>query len=107
MEPGHPKLAIAQQCALLGLPRSTFYYQPIQESVENLELDAPNRRNLHAVSVLRRAKNDRASTARNERSNQPQARRATDARDGIAGDRPAKRAEPIRAGTQEVPVFTT
>lgn len=38
MEPGHPKLAIAQQCALLGLPRSTFYYQPIQESVENLEL---------------------------------------------------------------------
>ncbi len=28
IEPAHPKLSVTQQCALLGLPRSSFYYQP-------------------------------------------------------------------------------
>jgi len=28
IEPAHPKLAVTRQCALLGLPRSDFYYQP-------------------------------------------------------------------------------
>ena len=27
-----------QQCELLGVPRSTYYYQPRLESVENLRL---------------------------------------------------------------------
>jgi putative transposase len=27
-----------QQCELLGLPRSTYYYQPRPESAENLRL---------------------------------------------------------------------
>jgi putative transposase len=31
-------LSILQQCELLGLPRSTFYYQPQPESAENLKL---------------------------------------------------------------------
>lgn len=38
MEPDHPELSIAEQCALLGLPRSTFYYAPRGESPSNLAL---------------------------------------------------------------------
>ena len=34
----HPRLSIQQQCELLGVPRSTYYYQPMPESAENLRL---------------------------------------------------------------------
>jgi putative transposase len=34
----HPMLSIARQCELLGLSRSTCYYQPAGESAENLAL---------------------------------------------------------------------
>jgi putative transposase len=36
----HETLSVARQCALLGLPRSTFYYTPVGESPENLALMA-------------------------------------------------------------------
>ena len=38
IEPGHAELSIRQQCQLLGLQRSTFYYQPVPETQENLAL---------------------------------------------------------------------
>jgi putative transposase len=38
IEPGHAELSVRQQCQLLGLPRSTFYYQPVPETQENLAL---------------------------------------------------------------------
>jgi putative transposase len=38
IDPQHPCLSIQQQCELLGLPRSTYYYQPRPESAENLRL---------------------------------------------------------------------
>jgi len=38
VEPDHPSLSVAQQCELLGLPRSTYYYVPIGETPENLKL---------------------------------------------------------------------
>jgi putative transposase len=38
MDPHHPRLSIQQQCELLGVPRSTYYYQPLAESAENLRL---------------------------------------------------------------------
>ena len=38
IEPDHPHMSIVRQCELLGLPRSTFYYQPSGESEENLAL---------------------------------------------------------------------
>jgi putative transposase len=34
----HPELSVSRQCALLGLARSTAYYAPSGESVENLEV---------------------------------------------------------------------
>lgn len=40
IEPGHAELSIARQCTLLSLSRSVFYYQPAQESAENLALMA-------------------------------------------------------------------
>ena len=38
IEPGHPQISIARQCALVGLPRSTSYYHPQGERAENLTL---------------------------------------------------------------------
>jgi putative transposase len=34
----HSELSVQRQCELLGLPRSTYYYQPRPESAENLRL---------------------------------------------------------------------
>lgn len=38
IEPNHPHLSIRQQCELLGLPRSNYYYQPTPADPEDLEL---------------------------------------------------------------------
>jgi len=38
IEVGHPRLSVRRQCQLLGLNRSTLYYQPAVETPENLEL---------------------------------------------------------------------
>ena len=38
IEPNHPELSIRRQCELVGLNRSTFYYQPARESDLNLYL---------------------------------------------------------------------
>jgi len=32
IEPGHPTLSVARQCALVGLPRSSWYYHPLPPS---------------------------------------------------------------------------
>lgn len=38
IEPGHLQLSIRQQCALINLPRSSYYYEPAGESPLNLLL---------------------------------------------------------------------
>ncbi len=38
IERDHPDLSIGQQCALLSLPRSSFYYAPQGETEQNLAL---------------------------------------------------------------------
>jgi putative transposase len=38
IEPDHPLLSVRRQCEVLGLNRSTLYYEPIGESAENLYL---------------------------------------------------------------------
>jgi putative transposase len=38
LEPAHPSISLRRQCDLLGLPRSTAYYEPIPETAENLAL---------------------------------------------------------------------
>jgi putative transposase len=38
IEPEHPRLSIARQCALVGLSRSSFYYAAQGESAKNLKL---------------------------------------------------------------------
>lgn len=35
---GHPELSVRRQCELVGLNRSTLYYEPAPETPENLEL---------------------------------------------------------------------
>jgi putative transposase len=34
----HPSLSVVRQCALLGISRSSVYYQPVRASQENLVL---------------------------------------------------------------------
>jgi putative transposase len=38
VEPGHPSLSVVRQCELLGLPRSSYYYEPVEVSAEELRL---------------------------------------------------------------------
>ena len=38
IERGHPELSIRRQCELIGLNRSSLYYQPVGESAYNLHL---------------------------------------------------------------------
>ncbi len=38
IDPHHARISVAQQCELLGLPRSSYYYHPQGESDENLIL---------------------------------------------------------------------
>ncbi len=38
IEPAHPQISIARQCDLVGVPRSTYYYDGHGESAENLAL---------------------------------------------------------------------
>jgi putative transposase len=38
IEPGHPKLSLRRQCELLGIHRSSVYYQPAPENRLNLTL---------------------------------------------------------------------
>ena len=38
MEAGHPRLSLRRQCALLGLARGSWYYQPVGPSAEDVEL---------------------------------------------------------------------
>ena len=38
IEPEHPTIRLARQCELVGLARSSYYYQPVPESEENLLL---------------------------------------------------------------------
>ena len=38
IEPDHPQISVARQCALLELSRSSFYYRSQGESAENLHL---------------------------------------------------------------------
>jgi putative transposase len=38
IEPAHTTLSIERQCELLGLSRSTYYYEPNGESVQNLAI---------------------------------------------------------------------
>lgn len=38
IEPSHPALSIRTQCALIGLSRASYYYEPCAETAYNLEL---------------------------------------------------------------------
>ncbi len=38
IEPEHPSLSVARQCELVSISRSSFYYQPVGETAENLGL---------------------------------------------------------------------
>lgn len=38
VEPNHPEVSVRRQCELLGLNRSSWYYEPKGESAENLAL---------------------------------------------------------------------
>ena len=38
IDAGHPRLSVRRQCQLLGLSRSSLYYEPACETEENLRL---------------------------------------------------------------------
>jgi len=38
VEPHHAQISVRRPCQLLGVNRASLYYQPVDESVENLHL---------------------------------------------------------------------
>jgi putative transposase len=38
IEFAHEELSVSEQCALIGLPRSSLYYEAVPETAENLKL---------------------------------------------------------------------
>lgn len=38
VEPNHPNLSIGQQCKLLSIARSSYYYEPKGKTEQNLDL---------------------------------------------------------------------
>lgn len=38
INPKHPVLSVRKQCDVLSVPRSSVYYQPIQEKPENIKM---------------------------------------------------------------------
>ncbi len=38
VDPDHPHLSVRRQCELLGLARSSLYYEPVPETADNLRL---------------------------------------------------------------------
>ncbi len=70
IEPDHPDLSIGQQCALLSIPRSSFYHTPQGETERNLSfamdlepvaatwLTAVDRCAVPRHAVLRRSSDD-------------------------------------------------
>ena len=64
IDPSHKHLSVVQQCGLLGLGRSSFYYQPVQDNAVDLVLmaaidrqflETPYYGSRRMVAVLRRA----------------------------------------------------
>ena len=64
IDPSHKHLSVVQQCGLLGLGRSSFYYQPVQDNAVDLVLmaaidrqflETPYYGSRKMVAVLRRA----------------------------------------------------
>ena len=98
IEPGHPQLSVRRQCELLGLNRSTLYYQPAGESAENLHLMRLHRRAVSAHTVLRLAAHDGLPAA-TRLCSQRQTCPATDAEDGLAGH--LSQAQDQRGGQQD------
>lgn len=64
IDPSHKHLSVVQQCGLLGLGRSTFYYQPVQinavdlvlmAAIDRQFLETPYYGSRRMVAILRRA----------------------------------------------------
>lgn len=52
VEKNHQRLSIAEQCKLLKLNRSTYYYSPITESEYNLLLMKVDRSRIYELSIF-------------------------------------------------------
>jgi len=51
IEADHPQLSVRRQCQLLGLSRSTLYYEAAAETPENLRLIGAARPGVHGAPV--------------------------------------------------------
>jgi putative transposase len=74
IEPGHLQISIERQCELIGLARSSWYYEAVQETPYNEHLqrtsDALNRPTIYRNAVLRNSSDD-SLVAHARRSGEP------------------------------------
>lgn len=103
MEPGHPRLSIGRQCALLSLSRSSFYYRPAGETELNLDLMRQIDEQFLETPCLRGAADDPPSLQRGP-CREREAGPAADAAHWPDADLAEAQHQQAREGTQAIPL---
>ena len=104
VEPGHERISLVRQCDLLGLSRSSLYYQPAGESAQNLALmrlldEQYTKTPFYGSPRITRARTGTRLAAESGLGGQPQAGGAADAGNEAGGDLPEAQDERGCAGT--------
>jgi hypothetical protein len=81
IEPEHREISLARQCELLGLARSSWYYQPAGEDPYNLHRHETNGSAVYRNAILRDSPHDSVAEIAG-RTGEPQACGKTDAKNG-------------------------
>ena len=100
----HGELSVGRQCELLGIARSTYYYQPAVESDGELESHANDRRGIPPASVFGQSQNVGVAEIGGSRG-ESQTRSASDAFDGSGSDLSQAANFDSGEGTQDLPLF--
>jgi hypothetical protein len=104
VEPGHPQLSLVRQCQLLGVSRSSLYYQPVGPTEEECTLLRLIDEQYLKTPVLWQSSHD-GSLAPAGVLSQSQTGQAVDASTGAASDLSQAQAESASPRTQGLSVL--
>ncbi len=100
----HSELSISQQCKLVRLSRSAFYYTPVGVDEGTLAMTKEIDRGIHQVSVLREPPNCRL-LAPTRNGDWPPWRQAADGEDGTGGNLQAPSDQPAATSASSLSVL--
>ena len=104
IETNHPTLSIRRQCDLIGLNRSTFYWQPAGESPLNLTLIQLIDQEYTRAPFYGYPQDDRPAQPGVWLCGQPQASRSPDSKNGLTCDLSPATDDDCLQAAQEIPL---